>query len=170
MFCIGAHSISPAVACFRVSALSAPEHGYLVTQLLCLKTRVSPDASILAEVIDVSVISALLMCTRIRWRHACAPQADETRTFATTTTGALIELQEWLSAYFELALADAQHIRNVPGRKTDVSDAAWIAELLELCATGADPGTASSERIRNSWCANLSAFLADHTRFWKMPT
>jgi transposase len=31
---------------------------------------------------------------------------------------------------FELILANAQHIRNVPGRKTDVSDAAWIADLL----------------------------------------
>lgn len=88
-----------------------------------------------------------------RVRCVSAPQADETRTFA-TTTGALIELQEWLSAqavthvameatgvywkpvwhllegYFELVLANAQHIRNVPGRKTDVNDAAWIADLL----------------------------------------
>jgi len=88
-----------------------------------------------------------------RVRCVSALQADEARTFA-TTTGALIELQEWLSAhavthvameatgvywkpvwhllegYFELVLANAQHIRNVPGRKTDVSDAAWIADLL----------------------------------------
>lgn len=27
-------------------------------------------------------------------------------------------------------VANAQHIRNVPGRKTDVSDAGWIADLL----------------------------------------
>ena len=27
-------------------------------------------------------------------------------------------------------LADAQHIRNVPGRKSDRNDAAWIADLL----------------------------------------
>src|SRR6266576_6048408 len=31
---------------------------------------------------------------------------------------------------FELVLANAQHIRNVPGRKTDVNDATWIADLL----------------------------------------
>jgi transposase len=31
---------------------------------------------------------------------------------------------------FELVLANAAHIENVPGRKTDVSDAAWIADLL----------------------------------------
>lgn len=33
-------------------------------------------------------------------------------------------------AHFELIRADAQHIRNVPGRKTDVNDAMWIADLL----------------------------------------
>jgi transposase len=88
-----------------------------------------------------------------RVRCVSEPLADETRTFA-TTTGALIELQEWLSAHVvthvameatgvywkpvwhlleghvELVLANAQHIRNVPGRKTDVNDAAWIADLL----------------------------------------
>src|SRR2546429_3944685 len=81
------------------------------------------------------------------------PQVDETRSFA-TPTAALIELQEWLSAqgvthvameatgvywkpvwhllegHFELVLANAQHIKNVPGRKTDMNDAAWIADLL----------------------------------------
>jgi transposase len=30
----------------------------------------------------------------------------------------------------ELVLANASHVKNVPGRKTDVSDAAWLAELL----------------------------------------
>jgi hypothetical protein len=29
-----------------------------------------------------------------------------------------------------LVLANAAHIKNVPGRKTDVSDAVWIADLL----------------------------------------
>jgi transposase len=88
-----------------------------------------------------------------RVRCVSAPQMDETRTFR-TTTAALIELQEWLSmqgvthvameatgiywkpvwhlleGYFELVLANAQHVRNVPGRKTDVNDAAWLSELL----------------------------------------
>ena len=116
-------------------------------------------ASVVLEVIDASVVPR---CAGLdvhkdsvvaRVRCVSAPQADETRTFA-TTTGALIELQEWLSThgvthvameatgvywkpvwhlleeYFELVLANAQRIRNVPGRKTDVNDAAWIADLL----------------------------------------
>ena len=88
-----------------------------------------------------------------RIRCVSEPVHDEVKTFATTTS-ALLELNEFLSAQgvthvameatgvywkpvwhllegdFELILANAQHIRNVPGRKTDVSDAGWIADLL----------------------------------------
>src|SRR5436309_9029673 len=78
----------------------------------------------------------------------------EVKSFETTTTG-LLSLLAWLrqqgcshvameatgvywkpvwnilsDADFELVLANAAHIKNVPGRKTDVSDAAWIADLL----------------------------------------
>jgi len=88
-----------------------------------------------------------------RIRCVSAPLHDEVKSFA-TTTAALMELSDWLSehdvthvameatgvywkpvwhlleGHFELVLANAQHIRNVPGRKTDVNDAAWIADLL----------------------------------------
>lgn len=78
----------------------------------------------------------------------------EVRTFATTTAG-LCALAEWLvengvthvameatgiywkpvwhilSDYpLEMILANAAHVKNVPGRKTDVNDAMWLAELL----------------------------------------
>ena len=35
-----------------------------------------------------------------------------------------------LEGRFELVLANALHVRNVPGRKSDVNDAIWIADLL----------------------------------------
>jgi transposase len=35
-----------------------------------------------------------------------------------------------LEGHFELVLANAAHVKNVPGRKTDVSDAMWLADLL----------------------------------------
>lgn len=35
-----------------------------------------------------------------------------------------------LSGHFELVLANAAHVKNVPGRKTDVKDAIWLADLL----------------------------------------
>ncbi len=33
-----------------------------------------------------------------------------------------------LEGQFEVLLANAQHIKTVPGRKTDVKDAEWIAD------------------------------------------
>ena len=36
-----------------------------------------------------------------------------------------------LEGFFELVVANAQHIKGVPGRKTDVQDAEWIADLLQ---------------------------------------
>jgi transposase len=42
---------------------------------------------------------------------------------------------------FALVLANAVHVKNVPGRKTDVNDATWLADLLahglirERCAS-----------------------------------
>lgn len=35
-------------------------------------------------------------------------------------------------ADFELLLVNARHVKMVPGRKTDVADAAWLAQLLEV--------------------------------------
>lgn len=36
-----------------------------------------------------------------------------------------------LEGFFELVVANAQHIKAVPERKTDVKDAKWIADLLQ---------------------------------------
>ena len=36
-----------------------------------------------------------------------------------------------LEGFFELAVANAQHIKGVPGRKTDAQYAEWIADLLQ---------------------------------------
>jgi transposase len=88
-----------------------------------------------------------------RVRCVCEPKHNEVRSFAATTS-ALLDLKDWLVSHavthvameatgvywkpvwhlleddFELILANAQHIRNVPGRKSDVNDATWIADLL----------------------------------------
>ena len=79
---------------------------------------------------------------------------SETRTF-TTMTGQLEALAEWLAAqdvslvgmestgiywrpvyyvledHFPVWVINAEHLRNVPGRKTDVADSMWIAQLIE---------------------------------------
>jgi transposase len=53
-----------------------------------------------------------------------------------------------LEADFEVIVGNAHHIKNVPGRKTDVKDAEWITDLVrqwsdreELRATAAHPGS-----------------------------
>jgi transposase len=74
--------------------------------------------------------------------------------FKTTVQG-LLALRDWLTAHgvtdvvmeasgvywkppwailedeFECLLVNARHVKQVPGRKTDVSDAAWLCQLLE---------------------------------------
>src|SRR5207247_9332349 len=47
-----------------------------------------------------------------------------------------------LEGQFELLLVNARHIKQVPGRKTDVKDAEWIAQLLQhglLCGSLVPP-------------------------------
>jgi transposase len=94
-----------------------------------------------------TVVAAVRLATENRL-------VTEVKTFATTTAG-LLALSDWLAengcthaameatgvywrpvwhvlsdGEIELILANAAHVKNVPGRKTDVSDAAWLAELL----------------------------------------
>ena len=83
---------------------------------------------------------------RRRWQR-------QTRTFKSTIAG-LTELREWLAGFgvtlvgmeatgvywkpvfqvledrLESWLLNAQHLRNVPGRKTDVKDSEWICDLV----------------------------------------
>jgi transposase len=77
----------------------------------------------------------------------------ETRTFGTMTAD-LLALSDWLTSkqithiamestgefwkpiynllegQFEILVVNAQHVKTVPGRKTDVKDAEWLADLL----------------------------------------
>src|SRR5246127_4940451 len=60
----------------------------------------------------------------------------QTREFGTFTRE-LLELGDWLRVWnllegqFEVLLVNAQHIKAVPGRKTDQKDSEWIADLLQ---------------------------------------
>src|SRR5262245_13536216 len=84
---------------------------------------------------------------------SCKAVTYTVRTFGTSTPDVLA-LSDWLTTHggthvalestgvfwkpvwavlegaFQLVLANAMHIRNIPGRKSDVSDATWIADLL----------------------------------------
>ena len=80
---------------------------------------------------------------------------QQTRHWGTTTRG-LVAMAEWLGgegvthvamestgvywkpifnvleSEFEVLLVNARSIKHVPGRKTDVADCQWIAQLLQL--------------------------------------
>jgi len=88
------------------------------------------------------------------WAAARADGRQEIERFGTTSRE-LLRLGDWLAEQgvtivamestgvfwkpvwnlledrFELMLVNAQHIKQVPGRKTDVKDCAWVAQLLE---------------------------------------
>ena len=90
----------------------------------------------------------------VRVPGAQGRRTQEVRTFGTTTPD-LLALQDWLAAHqvthvamestgvfwkpvyyvlearFTVLLLNAAHVKQVPGRKTDVRDCQWIAELLE---------------------------------------
>jgi transposase len=92
----------------------------------------------------------VVACARV---VAGSSVTHDRRTFGTTTAD-LEALRDWLTAHgcthvamestgvywkpiwqilegrFELVLANARHIRAIPGRKSDVNDATWIADLL----------------------------------------
>ena len=95
----------------------------------------------------------VVACVRVPDGHG--GRVQELRTFQTFTSG-LEALADWLAAErvtqvvleatgqywkpvwdvleeagFELMLVNARHVKILPGRKTDVADAAWLAELLE---------------------------------------
>jgi transposase len=94
--------------------------------------------------------ATIVACVRLM---GGAKVTRECRSFATTTAG-LLDLLGWLTERrcshvameatgvywkpvwnilsdgdFELLVANAAHIKNVPGRKTDMNDAMWIADL-----------------------------------------
>ena len=126
-------------------------------------------------------------------------RCQEIRTFA-TTTNALLELRDWLldqqvtlvvmeatgdywrGAYYLLEdtlnviLVNAAHAKGLPGRKTDVSDSAWLAQLGEcglLKASFVPPEPVRHlrdlTRYRKLSRSNAPGKPKGWRRSWKMP-
>ncbi len=90
----------------------------------------------------------------VRVPGADGKRAQHVEQFSTTVRGLLV-LRDWLKAHgvtqvameatgcywkpiwaileddFDCLLVNARHVKQVPGRKTDVQDAAWLCQLLE---------------------------------------
>src|SRR5207237_8186421 len=108
----------------------------------------------MVPVVDGYAIHKCIVVTCVCHRPPRSRERSEYRTFACHTAG-MLALAYWLSAegvthaamestgvYWkpvfhvlegrcELLLVNAQHLKQVPGRKTDRADAAWIARLLQ---------------------------------------
>ena len=125
---------------------------------------------------------------------------QQVRTFDTTTSG-LLALADWLTSlgvehvameatgvywkpvwhvlegHFELVLANAAHIKKVPGRKTDVNDAMWMADLLAhgLIRASFVPPVAVQElraltRTRKQFVRERAAHVQRIERCWRTRT
>jgi transposase len=108
---------------------------------------------VLSHVAGLDVHQATVVAT-VRVPGPDGTRQAVTGTFATMTSD-LLALRDWLQAYgvthvamestgvywrpiyyvledgFTLLLINMQHLKHVPGRKTDVKDSAWLAQLLE---------------------------------------
>jgi transposase len=117
--------------------------------------------------------AVLEACVRVPHETKPGRRAQEVWTYP-TTTGALLELADWLRAQqvtlvvmeatsdywkppfylledeFTCWLVNARQVKNVPGRpKTDRQDAIWLAKLAER----AGAGPASCRPSRSASCA-----------------
>jgi hypothetical protein len=62
---------------------------------------------------------------------------------------------------WELRLCNAQHVKNVPGRKTDVSDAAWLAQLLECGLLRGSFVPCGARKLRRAWSCGVSVLVEE---------
>ena len=113
--------------------------------------------------------------------------SKQIRTFRTMTWD-LLELSDWLAAAgcthvamestgvywkpvynllegcFELLLVNAQHLKAVPGRKTDVKDSEWIAELLQHGLLKGSFVPDSSQRQLRDLTRYRTSLVREHSR------
>ena len=146
----------------------------------------------------LDVHKKLIVACLISLNEADDPQ-KEIRSF-TTMTKEILALADWLTSagcthvamestgvywrpiwnlfegHFELLLVNAQHIKAVPGRKTDIKDAEWIADLQQHGLLRAS----FSRRLPNATYANSPAiavrcwlnargWLTGCIKCWKIP-
>jgi len=136
-------------------------------------------------------------CVRVPGPDGRRPELAE---FSTTVPG-LLALRDWLACHkvthvamkatgvywqpvwhilegdFELTLCNARHVKQVPGRKTDVSDAQWLAQLMEagLLRGSFVPPKPQRQlrtytRYRRARSPSVNARPTGCTKPWRTPT
>ena len=124
-----------------------------------------------------------VVASRIRQDASGKPQ-QQTRTFPTMTAD-LRKLLDWLEegqvthvamestgeywrpvynlleGHFELLLVNAKHVKNVPGRKMDVKDAEWLAQLLQMGLLKASFVPPAGQRAMRDLTRHRSTFVRE---------
>ena len=95
------------------------------TVVACVR-RTEPDGRVVREVLTFGTMTAELIALA-DWLDA-----QGVSHVAMESTGVYWKpVFHLLEGRFEVLLVNAHHIKQVPGRKTDVKDAEWIAQLLQ---------------------------------------
>lgn len=124
-----------------------------------------------------------VVASRIQQDASGKPQ-QQTRTFPTMTAD-LLRLLDWLEegqvthvamestgeywrpiynlleGHFELLVVNAKHVKNVPGRKTDVKDAEWLAQLLQMGLLKASFVPPAGQRAMRDLTRHRSTFIRE---------
>jgi transposase len=69
-----------------------------------------------------------------------------------------------LEGHFDLLLCNAGHIKNVPGRKTDVKDSEWIAQLLQCGLLKGSYVPHRAQRDLRDLTRHRAQLASEHTR------
>jgi transposase len=69
-----------------------------------------------------------------------------------------------LVGFFEVWLVNARHLKAVPGRKTDVQDAAWIADLMQHGLLRPSVVPNQQQQVWRDLTRARSTVVAEHTR------
>jgi transposase len=123
----------------------------------------------------------------VRRTHSDGRVDEQVRTFVATTAG-ILELGDWLSeeqvtiaamestgvywkpvwnlleGRLELMLVNARDVKQVPGRKTDVKDSQWIAQLLACGLLRASFVPARPQRELRDLTRSRASLLQDKAR------
>lgn len=120
---------------------------------------------------------------------ALTPEGEEIRTSGTTTRQ-LIEMSNWLESkairqvvmestgpywkpiynlleernFDQVMLVNAKHVKNVPGRKTDVKDAEWLAQLLQHGLLKGSYVPSREQRELREMTRYRRSLIEEHTR------
>ncbi len=127
----------------------------------------------------------VVACRRILTKEHLV--SEETRTFATMTQD-LLSLSDWLTEWevthvamestgeywkpiynilegnFTVFLVNAKHVKHVPARKTDVKDAEWLAQLMQLGLLNASFIPEKPQRDLRDLTRERKALIRERTR------